>query len=352
MSGFEYGNTRLRVRASEMLTAGDYQTLIASGSVEGMLGALSRGPYAPDVGEVLGRYGGMRGVDEAVLTHLSRQLADVRRFYEDDIRELIDVVTMRWDIRNLRAIFRSLSVQPRPDEPTARLVPAGRLDGAALDEVSRQRDIRSAVDLLSVWRMPSPVVVSNLRQALPMYVQSGNVGVFERALDLSMGELAESVASESGSEDPVVAALQRGVDRINLTAAVRWREARDEGGSAVFMPIRAGRISESAWSKFIGLDDRAVALTHLSGLPASWAGVIESWAVARRTSAELEAGLDDADATDEASRFRLADPLGIEVPLSFIGMKETEAKNVRFVARVIAHDLPRQESLAGLLGVR
>lgn len=42
MSDFDYGNARLRVRATHWLSGADYQDLVGSSGIDGLLGSLAQ----------------------------------------------------------------------------------------------------------------------------------------------------------------------------------------------------------------------------------------------------------------------------------------------------------------------
>lgn len=353
MIGYDYGNTRLRVRAGQMLVEEDYRGLLGATSLDGLLGKLAGGPYGPSIENALGRYRGLRRLDEAVRTHLSGQLADVLSFYGGEIRDRLRLFESRWDIRNLRTILRSLGRPANRDTGTAFLVAAGNLDDAALGEVVDQRDVRSAIDLLSVWQLPSTTVVRHLRRALPQFDQTGDITVLERALDESFGETVVDYIADRPPEDPLASVLQELVDRLNLTSVLRHAVARLER-SAVdpFVPVPGGRVSDRIWDEVSNLDDRADVETSLvDRLPGPWRDALVAWVTHGQLSL-LEHDLTAAAADAGVVRFRRGDPLGMDVPLGFIVRKETEAKNLRLVGRAVAHGLPIDEVSDRLVGVR
>jgi vacuolar-type H+-ATPase subunit C/Vma6 len=349
VSDFDYGNARLRVRATHWLSGADYQDLVGSSGIDGLLGSLAQRNYGEDIERVIGRHSGLRRLDEAVKWHLSTQLSDVVSFYSDAVADRLRTYLERWDIRNVRTIVRSLS-QRSPVGPAAEmLVPAGALDAAALDEVAGQRDPRSAVDLLSVWRLPSPIVVRELRAAMPHFSQTGDIAVLDEALDLAFGEFVEVAAAE---DDEVTALLRQEVDRINLMSAVRLRRERLETGRAItWSPSEGGRVPDGAWHDLAELEDaEAAAGTVVRFLPPGWRPLLLSWADSNDHGA-LEHAIDSEIARSAVRRFRSGDPLGIDIPLGYIGQQEAEARNLRYIARTIVFELPRDEAMSSLIGV-
>ncbi len=349
MSDFDYGNARLRVRATHWLSGEDYRVLVGSSGIDGLLGSLAQRNYGADIERVMSRHSGLRRLDEAVRWHLSTQLSDVLSFYSGAVADRLRLYLERWDIRNVRTILRTLSQHPRIGPAAEMLVPAGALDAAALDEVAAQRDPRSAVDLLSVWRLPSPIVVRELRSALPHFSQNGDIGVLDDALDEAFAELVEAAASEN---DEVTALLRQEVDRLNLVAAVRLRRERLETGVAItWLPTGGGRVPEHIWRDLVELDDaEAAAGAAVPLLPPRWRPPLLAWTDSRDHGA-LEHAIDSEIASEAVRRFRTGDPLGVDIPLGYIGQQEAEARNLRFIARTIVFELPREEAMSSLIGV-
>ncbi len=348
MTGFDYGNARLRVRAASWLTASGYRGLLGATSIDGMLGSLAQQDYSEDVAAAMGRYRGVRRLDEAVRTHLSRQLTDVLSFYSGGPALRLQTYVSRWDIRNVRSILRDLTRRGQQNPSIATLVTAGAFDAQALEEIAAQRDVRAAVDLLSVWGLPSPAIVRQLRHAMPDFVETGDILVLERALDDGLGEIA-GAAQDDG--DLVARFLAREVDRINLTSLLRLRvDAGPATGAADISSVVGGSVSPNVWADLADVDDATLAEQLSHRLAAAWRPAITEW-FEHRDLARLETSLDHAAAVESIALFRTGDPLGIEIPLGFIGQQEAEAANLRLVGRAVTHDLDREETFERLLGV-
>ncbi len=309
----------------------------------------SGGPYRSELESAMTRYSGIRRLDEAVRIHLTTQEGDVLSFYQGEIRDRLVLFQSRWDRRNLRAILRSLGQAARPERPALLLVAAGSLDTAALSEIASQRDVRAAVDLLGVWQLPTASVIRHLRRAMPRYAETGDVGVLELALDQSFGESVAAAGGED-NDDPVLGELRR-PDRPDQSDVCDPASSGRAGwrGHRWLHPHPGGWVNDAAWTDTVQFDERADVLD--SGLFPSWLPArLPAW-VEHGETLTLDNHLEAADAHETAVRFRRADPLGIEVPLRYLGRKEAEAKNLRLVARAVAHDVSRQETLEQLLGV-
>ena len=352
MTAVDYGNARLRVRSSRFLAAEDYRELLASSSVEGLLGKLANGPYGPAIERALGRRRGLSGLDDAVRIRLSAELSDVVSFYEGDVEDQLLLYESRWDIRNIRAILRHLSRGPADDGGAPLLVSTGLLDDAALDELASQRSVRSAVDLISLWQVPSPAVGRHLRRALPRFSETRDVSALESALDAALVEMTIEATEMSGSGSPVVTRMRRDIDRINLTSCLRVKAIAGRSGPRPdWAPLEGGTVSDSVWRSAFDAADRGSTVEALGGrVPAGWGRALATWRDGGDLST-LENALDDAEALEARAMFR-RDPLGIETPLAYVMILETEAANLRLIGRAIVHGVPRDEALADLVGVR
>lgn len=350
MIGLDYGNTRVRVRAGRLLDIDDYRELMGSSSLEAMLGRLASGPYGAAVERSLSRHGGLRRLDEAVRSHLSRQLSDVLSFYSGEIAERLRLYEARWDIRNIRSILRSLADASTGERSTPLLVSTGTLDDAALDEIAGRGDVRSAVDLLGVWQLPGPQVVRHLRGATVRYVETGDISHLDAALDKALEEIVGESISRFGPDDPVVATLRRELDRVNLMSCARLLALSDRTPGQ-WRPLEEGMVPAAVWSEAMAAGERQVVASRIAPrLPVSWRGPLDEW-VEHGDPPRLEGRLDDAWADDALDMLR-RDPLGVETPLGYLGRLEAEAKNLRMVGRAIVHEIPHEQAMGLLVGLR
>lgn len=351
MTAVDYGNARLRVRSSRFLDLDDYRGLLGSATVEGLLGRLANGPYGPAIERAMGRRRSLGALDGAVRFRLSTELAEVVSFYEGPVEAQLLLYEARWDIRNLRAILRSLSRGPVEDAGAPLLVSTSRLDDAALDELASQRSVRSAVDLISLWQVPTPAVGRRLRRALPRFSETRDVAELESALDASLAEMTVEATAGSHSDGPVVSRMRRDIDRINLMACLRLRATVERSQARRdWVPLEGGTVREPVWLSALDASDRGAALEALDGgVPTVWMPLLAQWRDGGELST-LENRLDDVEAREARAMFR-RDPLGIETPLAYIMILEAEAANLRLIGRAIVHGIPRDEALDELVGV-
>lgn len=350
-NGYEYGNTRVRAMRSRLLDPTDYDEMITAGSLDRVVAMLADTDYRPDVEAALVRARGLRRLDELTRTNLARSLRAVASFYEGEPRRHVDLLLGRWDLRNLRSLLRLPDVPRESPDLSGLLVPAGRLDEAALTELAAQPDISTLVDLLVVWGIPSPQTTIALTRARATYVAEGDVSVVESALDKAFAEEMRSVLGEENTGPATT--LRAEIDVRNLETALRLRSARldrEPGWRDVIVEyVPGGMIRPGVWAQ-VSMTDSAGSVAELltsRRLPAEWDAVMRSWA-AHGDLMRLREDLQRATTTAAVSRFVTGDALGFDIPLAFVFAKEAEVRNLRLIGRGIAHGIPIDEVEAHL----
>ncbi len=338
IAGYEYGNTRLRARRGELLSRDDLRELLATGSPERLLGALRSTAYGVDVERALVHSHVLQRVDAAVREHLVRQLGDVRRFYTGRALEGVDLLLSHWDLENLLAILRARMLPGVPVDPAPLLVPAGVLDPAALAELGQQPSLRTVVDTMVAWDLPSRETARGLLPAWRRYEETGEPVVLEEVLTKGW---AATVAGRLGRwrGTDLDVALRSEIDRVNLLAALRRRA--DAAGPApegesphlpggALAPARLDEVTQASTA-----DEVAAIVTRY--IP-KWSPALEAWTRDSDLSA-LDGRLQALLTRWAIGRFTHGDPLGIAIPIAFVRAKESEARNIRLVGRAIVNGL-------------
>lgn len=349
---FVYGNARLRARKGDLLQAADYERLVGK-DVEALLGALAATPYAPDVEAALTRHHGVRRLHEAIRLHLARSLEEMRSFYTGSARELVDLLLSRFDVQNVVTLVRAhAGSSSSAEEALLSIVPVGWLSEPFAREILRQHELAGAVALLARWT-PDAAQARALRTAFAEYERSDDLATFERAI---VADHAARVAEALEQADPDGETLQRfahrEIDDQNLLIALRLRSALERGeveelaldrellpgGLVAGSPLKAAVRGPAAVSDLVALGGEA------------WRAPLARWAMSGDLVA-LERELEHRWAADATALFAQGDPLSIDVPLAFSVAKQTEARNLRFLAEAaIGHsdpELVRRELFRG-----
>ena len=341
MSGFDYGNARLRAMKSRLFDRRELEVLIETKSIQGLIATLAKTAYGKPVEAALARTSGMDCIFEACRNDLVQSMGKVRNFYTGHTQELVAIVLSRYDVHNIKAIIRGLTTNASPGEIRIALLPIGELSDAMLSELTRAPGPRPAIDLLASMRLPIARPLLVLRAARP----GANLPEIELALDQWYYQEAFQYLHELRRFNGVLSsALQLEIDLANLLTVIRF----------VHTPAERKILLE--WLGTDDLNDLFLGPGHLS---------IGLLALARRQQTldamvdtlsgtlydqALRTGLIDykqsarlSDFEKHLRRFRLLwmsrlitkDPLGIGMLLGFLELKLNEISNIRWIAQGI-----------------
>lgn len=341
MSDYDYGNARLRVMKSRLLSRHELEMLADSGSLQGLIAALTKTVYQKSVEAALTRASGMQCIDEALRRDLVLMVGRTRDFYKDDAGEMISLVLRTYDIHNLKAILRGLSKNVPAGEILAVLLPIGELNVGMMNQLARLNNPREAMDLLASMNLPFARPLLKARAEIP----GMEIFEMELALDRWYYEEANRVLKEKAvREGSLSYALALEADLVNVSTALRFAQfpqerdrLRERLGSDELerLFVGQGRIPFALLADACRRDTVAAALETLSGTflqPALHAG-LEAYARSNRLS----------DIERRLRHYRLAwmagiitkDPLGIGVFLGFTALKVGEIGNIRWIAQGI-----------------
>jgi len=334
---FAYGNTRLHARRSAILRSADFERLIGR-DVDGLLGALAATAYAADA-EASRAPAGLRRLHDAIRTHLSRSLEELRSFYAGRARELVDVLLGRFDLHNMIAVLRAHAGTHRPaEEALPALIDMGWLVDPLAQEVLREGEFAGAIDLLA-RSAPDRQQGSALRAAFAEYQRTEDLAALEHAV--AGDHAARAVAALSGagpSARTLLRFTRREIDERNLLIALRLRDAPAPGAKAVDMLLAGGSIPPErvATALHAPAPSAVAALAPLG--EGSWHAPLQQWA----TSGDLvglERELQRRRLAAAAALFVAGDPLSIDVPIAFAAAKRREARNLRLLAEASARGI-------------
>jgi vacuolar-type H+-ATPase subunit C/Vma6 len=335
-----------------LLDAGDYERLLGE-DVDALLAALERTPYAPDV-ERAGDQTGLRRLHKTIRAHLGRSLEEMRGFYADRARELVDLMLSRFDIENVVLMLRAGAGRQRAaDEALGALLPVGWLVEPLAREILRGPELARAVDLLA-GRMPDTEQTGALRAALSEYERTGNLAALEQTvLSGHAAHVTTTLASAGPEARTLLRFARRAIDERNLLVAVRLRDARASGAAADLTPERTllpgGSVPVAPFAAAVRVPAPAAVIGSLPhSADSAWQAPLERWAASGDLTA-LERDLERRRIADAAALFRIGDPLTLDVPIAFTAVKQSEARNLRLLgeasARGIHPEVVRRELL-------
>lgn len=344
MSDYEYGNARLRAMRSKLLSRRELDLLTETGSVNGLIVALTKTTYQKPIEAALTRSIGMECIDEALRSDLITTINGINGFYHEDTRKLVALALRIYDIGNLKTILRGLSKDVSSGEIISLLLPIGELNLNTLRELARLNNPREAIDLLA---SQSSLFAAPL---LKLRVEHPGADIFEMELALDQWhfhQLHQVLRNESEAAS-LAYALALEVDLVNLLTILRFAHAprkrdtlRDKFGSEDLAPlfVSGGKISIETFANAGRQESVSAAIQFFTGTPfepALRAG-FEAYSRSNRLS----------DIEKQLRRYRLTqlalliqkDSLGIGVVLGYIALKVCEIGNIRWIAQGINMDL-------------
>lgn len=338
ISGYEYGNARVRAMKSRLLTHHELEALTAHNNPQSLISALTNTDYREAVQASLVRKSGMAAITETLRHNLVHTLGKVRSFYSGNERKLVYIVLRGFDVSNVKIILRSLSKGISPEEIETLLFPVGMLTEGALAELSRATEPRIAIDLLTSMGLSIAQPLLKVRTNRP----GADIRDMEFALDQWYIEgTRRDIEKLPGATEHLSATLDLDADLTNLLTVLRFAHAPAERQNLVkWMDV------DDIRSLFVGpgrlrfniLANAAEMVTVESAVDA----LKET-----RYGKYLQAGLSDYSQSGRLSDFekhlrllrlrRLAsllakDPLGIGVVLGYAALKANEVTNIRRIA--------------------
>jgi len=341
MSGYDYGNARLRAMKSWLLTRSEMEALAETGSPQALINALAKTAYHKAIEAALVRTSGIDCVAEALSRDLVDTLGKVHSFYNGREGQMIAILLRAYDVHNLKTILRGLSKQAAPDEITSALVPVGELTLNVMTRLARAPEPRAAIDILASMRL------SIAQPLLEFRIKYPGAGIPEMELALEQWHLQQArayVQTSRRGTDLLSAALDIEADLTNLLIVLRFVHSPLER-QVLHSQLRTDDLGQL----LVGPGRLPFALLTQIGEQSSLEQVVELLA-GTPYQVPLRAGLEAYTRSYRLSviekqlrRFRLRwmanlivkDPLGMGVPLGYFALKISEASNIRWIAQGI-----------------
>ena len=307
-----------------------------------------RTAYAADA-EASRAHDGLRRLHDAIRTHLSRSLEEMRSFYAGRARELVDVLLARFDLHNVIAVLRAHAGTHRPaEEALPTLIDMGWLVGPLAHEIlraGRARRRRRPARPLHTRPRAGRRAARRLRR---VRAHGGPRGAGARGRRRPRGARGRRAVGAGPDARTLLRFTRREIDERNLLIALRLRDAPAPGAEATL--LAGGSIPLARFGAALRRCRAGRRRSDARPLGASGPGTrrCSRWA----TSGDLlglERELQRRRSEAAAALFVAGDPLSIDVPIAFAAAKRSEARNLRLLgeagARGIHPDTVRRELL-------
>ncbi len=352
MSGYDYGNARLRVMKSRLLSKRELETLAESGSLQGLIAALTMTAYRKPVETALARVGGLDCINEAIRIDLVSTLGHMRSFYNERPGEMVAIVLRTYDIYNLKAILRGLSKNASLREIQATLLPIGELRSDILMQLASASRPRGAIDKLASLGSPYAGPLIKLRAEQP----GAELLNMEMALDRwHYLEACDFLRKEFLTDEILYFNLNLDIDLVNLLTALRFVHAPAERKQ-----LRERFGTDRLDVQFFGPGRLPIALLvrvadqqTIEAAVGALAGTLYEKPLIEGLRGFARSGK-LSEFERQLNRFRLnwasklitKDPLGIGVVLGYLALKINEVRNLRWTAQGIHLGLKLDSILA------
>jgi vacuolar-type H+-ATPase subunit C/Vma6 len=341
---FNYGNTRLRARRSELLDASDYQRLLDL-DLDALLDTLQRRYRSEPTGAHPNDP--RQSLHEVIAGNLGRSLEDMRSFYRGRARELVDLLLSRFDVANLITVLRARArPHVRIEEAHAALIPVGWLNQPTAHQAVRPTELAVVVELLAK-ALPDRDQAMALHRSFAQYERTHDLASLERAV---IGDHATRTLARlrrlGRAGTTLLRAIQREADENNIIVTLRLRDAIMSGADDTPPPqetlLPGGSIPSRAFAAALREPDpTAISATLGRQYGKQLHSALEAWAATGDVSA-LQRTLQRNAIADATALFLTGDPLGIGIPLAFTTVTEAEAQNLRLLAEAAARGIPAQ----------
>lgn len=332
MSDYDYLNARIRGMSSQLCTPDFYEQALAVEGEDSLIDFLLASSYEPALRDALSHDSGAAAAESALRTDLFETFEKVRQIAPEKPRRLLSVQFHRWDVENIRTIFRGKSAGAAAEDILAALFPAGELDPIRLAELVAEQDVLAVADALVVMAFPAAFELRKILRSpedhidLPAVDTVLSAGFFLWAADRTPGK--------DPNEQLIMRQLKRQIDLANVMTVLqeipRRQGAGEDQGPRI---IPHGSLTNAFVARLAacGTPDEAfelLATTYFS--PAIERGIL-SYGERRRLGV-MERFLEQVVVEFGCRMFR-GDLLGIGVAAGFIWRKFNEFVNLRILLR-------------------
>ncbi|MBD3306122.1 hypothetical protein GF339_07025 [candidate division KSB3 bacterium] len=337
-SNYGYLNARLRSMKSELLPVGEVERMLHAGSVASLIRLLEDSPYGVAMTQSLTRFSGLRAIEEALGRNLMASYRKLLSVATGQARHLIELLLGRWDLYNIKTILRGIQAAAEPETLLEQVVPAGRLDVPALQELARRSDINAVLDLLATWNVDYVQPLLLARQK----VVSGDLFQLEYELDTryfeqSLGELH----GNNENHQEVRHVLETEIDITNIMTTLRTVHDgidREQGAQVL---LEHGTFERAFLLELLQCDQPVDILERLERTRYAYAvekGILFFGETGNISI--IEKFLEEILIRRCAKKFYRGNPLGIALAIGYIWLKYNEFLNLRLIARGLAFGMP------------
>jgi V/A-type H+-transporting ATPase subunit C len=344
MSGYDYGNARLRARRAGLLRGPHYAAL-AGRDLPALVAALATTSYRPQA-EAAGA--DLESLNRVVRDHTTAALTGIRGFYRGRPGKVAAAVLSHFDVHAVLTVLRARRLGNPADAACALLVPVGAVTADAARRAAGEPDLPAAARFFAARRLPDQDTAAALLRAQARYEIDGDLARVEEAVTRTARARQARVLAEAGPEAGQVAiAFAREADDLNLLLALRLREDGADGSGAgdddAYLP--GGSVPQRALRAIQQATGRPEAAAAADGAGReTWRRPLTDWSQSGDL-ARLHAALLDERLRTQLKDLRGGDPLAAAPVLHYVLAHQAQARNLRLLGQAaigaISHDQAR-----------
>ena len=335
---------------ARLLDPARLDALAASPDLPALGKALRQTPYAG----VIERAGGaedVAAIEEGLRREFRAGTMTLRAAASGRRCVLIDLLLLRWEAANLKAIVRGRVAGSPAEEILAGCAPIGWSDEPALAELARQPSLAAVVETVTLWRHPfaRPLAAAiGSQRAAGVPDDRIDLNAVERALDRSwfdearrtLGPTAAYCCRSTDEDDRALAAYFGWlIDLRNLLEAVRARQEGDRAAGVVFAEGGID-VDRTLFDRVLRAADWAAVSDLISGTRYGSVSIVGEGGHPPVTQAERQLTSALIRRLDGLAR---PNPLGFALVIGSFERKANEVATLRMIAQGVAYGMAPEE---------
>jgi len=336
MSTFDYGNTRLRVRLSRLLTKETLEELTRADNMDGFLSLLIKTTYKSSIEKALTYSSGIQTVHTFLELESENIFNDYRKFYTDSAWDKIGLIFSFHDLQNIHTIVRGILGNVAQPEIQDLLTRSGEIPFHILRDLSMSRNFSDLITKMVAFHIPYTDILLRNQTLLPSLQGAQIELMLEKAFYKNIIEEKNKLLDQTVLLKEYFSIH---ADQENIMCALRVAK-NPEIISSNHLDIKdcfidAGIISRSTLIAISEEKDLEKAIDRLRGT-LYYSCLMEGLNHYQQTKllTEFEERLRKMLLV-RASEYPFKDPLGVGVPIGYLVRKTSEMQNLWWIAQGI-----------------
>ena len=336
MALYDYGNTRLRARISNLFSIQSLESFSGLTTLDSLISQLSKTHYKDAIEIGLTYSHGYGCIAEALRRELLEIRKTLERFYAPDIWEKIKTIFLRYDIQNIKSIIRGIIHKADPAVILNSLTPLGVIPEQYLSRIAQSGSIQDAIDRMAVYQLDFAPDLLQLKGSEKLTSSAE----LEKILEFWYFDRSDSLLK---GRDENVDLLRKAntieIDIININTLLRFIDAPDspemEGSDIESYLIGGGSFSPRFLKSLVNENsiERAIKIIASKKYHSQLLEALDCYKETRLLS-EFENKI-RIYALQWLSLLPKLNPFSVGVPLGYIALKKSEIRNIRWIAKGI-----------------